>query len=296
MATVEFGYSLPTFGDEADPAFLKDLAVRLEDEGFDSLWIRDHLQLPVDTPFFDPLVTHAALSSVTEDVKLGTATLIPVRHPVVFSKLVMTLAEFADDRLIVGLGYGGLESDFAPIDIPFDERQQAYTETVDIFKGVSETGSFDYDGELFSVNDVTLAPRAGSEPDVWLGGNSRHILDRAGREADGWIPYALPPDKLDRGIDILRDEYDSDVPVAVVVPLSVREDGVVPDETLSSIRDRFEDDPENRGVLGTPDECVGQIDRYIETGVDQIVFDSRYDADHLETHVDLLTEEVLPRL
>jgi alkanesulfonate monooxygenase SsuD/methylene tetrahydromethanopterin reductase-like flavin-dependent oxidoreductase (luciferase family) len=293
---VDFGYSLPTFSEGANPEFIKEFSRTVEAEGFASLWIRDHLQLPDDTPFLDPLITHAAVSSVTAEVDLGTATLIPVRHPIVLAKLLFSLDAYADGRLTVGLGYGGLETDFDPVDIPFDRRQQAHIETIDILRGLSRESEFTYNGDLYSISDITLSPRPGDPLDIWLGGNSRHILERAGEEADGWIPYALPAEKLSRGIDLLRTEYDSDIPVSVVLPISVSKSGEIPDHTRTSIADRFDDAPENRGIIGSPEDCRGRLQEYIDAGVDQVIFDSRYDFENIHTHIELLMENVIDDL
>ena len=60
---------------------------RIEEMGFDSVWVRDHLiwhphgMEGTDTTFIDPLLSLAAISSVTERIALGTAVLIPIRWP-----------------------------------------------------------------------------------------------------------------------------------------------------------------------------------------------------------------------
>ena len=44
-----------------------------------------------DRGIYEPLITLGALTSVTSKVKLGTAVLLPLRHPVVTASMVSTL-------------------------------------------------------------------------------------------------------------------------------------------------------------------------------------------------------------
>src|SRR5687768_12359626 len=84
----------------------------LEDFGFSSAWVRDHLGFSGgvsfearSSHFVDPLITLAAIAA-TSRLTLGTAALTPIRQPVLLAQMVGALAYLARGRLILGVGLG----------------------------------------------------------------------------------------------------------------------------------------------------------------------------------------------
>lgn len=92
-----YGVVLPHFGPYARADLLLRSAKRIEALGFDAVWVRDHLVYeprPYDNPdttHFEPLVVLSALAGVTSKLVLGTATLIPHRHPIYSALLLGSL-------------------------------------------------------------------------------------------------------------------------------------------------------------------------------------------------------------
>jgi alkanesulfonate monooxygenase SsuD/methylene tetrahydromethanopterin reductase-like flavin-dependent oxidoreductase (luciferase family) len=75
-------------GSSVDPDVLGRRAQWAEDAGFESLWIGDHMALPLDAP--DPpdeprlelVVSLAHLAALTSRVRLATGVaVLPLRHP-----------------------------------------------------------------------------------------------------------------------------------------------------------------------------------------------------------------------
>ena len=94
---MEFGLLLPHFGEYADRDRLLEGSRRAEELGFDSVWVRDHLLFEphgefesAATDFYEPLTVLTAIGAVTERIALGTATLIPYRHPLITFKYFAT--------------------------------------------------------------------------------------------------------------------------------------------------------------------------------------------------------------
>jgi len=293
--TVEFGFYLPNFGETRDPLKTKHLAQQVERWGFGSVWVREHVVHPSDTALHEPFVTLSALSSVTDEVTLGTSTLIPVRHPVMLAKSLTTLTEYANGRVVAGLGVGGLKDDFDAVGLPFESRASLFEETVEILRGLSEEESFTYEGEFFSIEDVTLSPQPPDPfPRIWVGGNSRNALDRAGRFGDVWTPYALSAEKMRRGLDVIEDEQ-GPVGVAPVLPLVVSESGEIPSHAAAAIEDagRIGDDPDRQTLMGSPEDCIARIQDYIDAGADHVVFDPRYDLDNVTQQAELAATKIL---
>ena len=115
MADVgRFGVFLPSYiweGDGPERARgIKAFAREVEELGFDSLFITDHLLAAkrfYSVNWLEPLTTLAVAAGATERVRLGTSILImPLRNPVILAKELATLQFLSDNRVILGAGVG----------------------------------------------------------------------------------------------------------------------------------------------------------------------------------------------
>src|SRR5205085_1036240 len=116
-------------------------AKALEDMGFASLWLPDHVVvfeqyapnygysengLPPYAPrqgWFDPLFGLAAMAATTSRIRLGTNCLIlPERNPVVLAKEVVALDHLSGGRIDLGVGLGWSPEEFAACSVPFERR------------------------------------------------------------------------------------------------------------------------------------------------------------------------------
>ncbi len=109
-----FGVFLPSYiweGDGPERAHgIKTFARAVEELGFDSLFITDHLLAArrfYSVSFLEPLSALAVAAGATERVRLGTSILIlPLRNPVLLAKELATLQFLSDNRFILGAGRG----------------------------------------------------------------------------------------------------------------------------------------------------------------------------------------------
>jgi alkanesulfonate monooxygenase SsuD/methylene tetrahydromethanopterin reductase-like flavin-dependent oxidoreductase (luciferase family) len=135
-----FGVFLPSYiwaGDGPERARgIKEFARTVEDLGFDSLFITDHLFAAkrfYSVSFLEPLSTLATVSAVTDRVRLGTSILImPVRHPVLLAKELATMQFLSENRMILGAGIGWNDAEYAAMGIPRSERGSRTDEMLDI--------------------------------------------------------------------------------------------------------------------------------------------------------------------
>jgi len=92
------------------------------------VWVSEHIivpraQFPRSPLFYDPILTLTWVASVTERVRLGTSVIVlPMRHPLPLAKELSTLHNLSGGRLILGVGVGWLEPEFAALGVPFNER------------------------------------------------------------------------------------------------------------------------------------------------------------------------------
>ncbi|TDV52201.1 LLM class flavin-dependent oxidoreductase [Actinophytocola oryzae] len=200
----EFGYLLPTF----DVGDMVELGVLAEQAGFDSVWVPD-------SPFMyglpDPVTLLAGLATATRRVTLATGVLLAAMHqPVLLAHRLATLDQLSGGRLIVGLGYGfdspDTERQFAAAGVPFAGRIGRLTETVAVLRALWSGKPVSHAGTHFAFDEMTLAPAPTAPPPIWLAGAGASAERRAGRLADGWLPYLPTPELYADGLRRVREE------------------------------------------------------------------------------------------
>lgn len=221
-----------------------DIAKAADEAGFDSLWIGEHIVLPIgyetehptkqqpgvqhitgpivspDTELVEPLVQLAAAAAVTDRIRLATGIyLLPLRHPLTTARAVCTLQELAQGRFIFGLGFGWLVEEFEALGIPFSERVTRFEETIEVLRAAWKSGEIDHEGKHFRIKGVQLTKHVTDVPLI-LGGNTDKALRRAARLADGWFSSGNPP--FDEAVRLrgellrLRAEADNDGPFELI--------------------------------------------------------------------------------
>jgi alkanesulfonate monooxygenase SsuD/methylene tetrahydromethanopterin reductase-like flavin-dependent oxidoreductase (luciferase family) len=194
------GYLLPTreriMEGQPETGPLLNLAQRAAGLGFESIWVGDSL---LARPRHDPLTLLAGVAGRVPGVELGTAVLLPaLRNPVVLAHQVATLDQISEGRFILGVGIAAdapsIRSEFTAAGVPFDKRVGRMMEGLRLMRALWTGRPVDWDGR-WQVQAGTLAPtpyRPGG-PRLWIGGNLKASLDRAGRFFDGWFPIAPSP-------------------------------------------------------------------------------------------------------
>jgi len=213
-----FGVFLPSYvwpGDGPERARgIREFARTVEDLGFDSLFITDHLLAAkrfYSVSWFEPIATLALAAGVTNRVRLGTSILIlPLRNPVMLAKQLATLQFLSEDRVILGAGVGWYPPEYEAVGVHKSERGRRTDEILDIITPLLEGETVTYHGDFYSVDDVFIEPKAGRRPEIWIGGGSqladpkspdlpRFVESVKARvmRTDGWIPRpTCPPDEI----------------------------------------------------------------------------------------------------
>src|SRR3990170_2467276 len=175
-----FGVFLPSYvwqGDGPERArSIKEFARTVEELGFDSLFVTDHLFAAkrfYSVSFLEPLAALAVAAGATERVRLGTSILImPLRHPVLLAKELATLQFLSANRVILGAGVGWNEFEYAAMGVKKSERGKRTDEMLDIMIPLLEGETVTYHGEFYSVDELFIEPRTEQRPEIWIGGGS----------------------------------------------------------------------------------------------------------------------------
>jgi probable F420-dependent oxidoreductase len=268
----------------------------------DSVWMSDRIAAP--RPTLDPVVFMAYLASRLRNMKFGTSALVlPTRHPVVLAKQLATLDLLCKGRLLLVVGLGGDDSkDFAATGVRKEERGKRADEAIVLMKKLWSEERVNFEGQFYSVRDLTLVPRPYQKggPPVWVGGRSQAAFRRAGRLADGWLASSVTPSEVVAGIEAIRihaAEVGREVPedhYGVLVPYVFADD---PEEALKiaspSIRRRLDIAPSDYSALGRPDQVRRRIQNYIDAGATKFVMHAAASGKSLRAQVEMLAKEVV---
>ena len=169
----------------ASPAAWRDLARRVEDLGYSTLYVPDHLD-----DQWAPMVACTVAAEATTTLRVGTLVLDnDFRHPVLVAKEAATLDVVTGGRFEFGMGAGWMTTDYDQSGIPMDRasvRVARLAESLEIFRALWQTGTATFSGEHYQVTDVkgTPAPVTAGGPPLVIGGGGRRILTLAGQHAD----------------------------------------------------------------------------------------------------------------
>ena len=177
---MRLGAVLAPFSPARQERPLAERARRYADAGFESLWAASSIGRGVFMT--DPFVALSVAATVTQDVELGTGIVqLPLHHPVELAHRVLSLVEVCGDRLIVGVGAGSSETDFAALERDYAGRLDTLHRNLSPFRDLLRTGE---------CGGVSLKPVPAPAPPVFYGTWGGDI-ERAAREFDGWIASAL---------------------------------------------------------------------------------------------------------
>lgn len=183
----------------------------VDQAGFDSLWVGDHLSMPL--PFFDPLLLLAQAAVVSRRMTFGTGVyLLPLRHPGPVAKQAATLDHLTEGRFIFGLGIGGeFPKEYEVAGVPINERGARLGEGMQAMRALwsGEPGTFK--GKHYQFEDVLMTPppRQAGGPPLWIGGRSPAALRRAGRLADGYLSYVVTPQMYAEALATITEAADA---------------------------------------------------------------------------------------
>jgi probable F420-dependent oxidoreductase len=206
-----------------DGAFLRSFLRVVEDCGVESVWAVEHVVVAADyeprypyssdgrmpsataAPMPDPLELLAFAAAATDRLRLGTGVVVaPLHSPVMLAKRTATLDLLSGGRLLLGLGIGWQREEYAAVGAPFAARGRRLEDGIGAMRALWAGGAASYAGEFVNLDRVDLTIAPGRQIPILLGGNSAPAVNRAGRIADGWLPYTISPQDFAAGADALR--------------------------------------------------------------------------------------------
>jgi probable F420-dependent oxidoreductase len=185
-----------------------ELAVALEQRGFDSLWVAEHSHIPVSRRFslpggmelskqyydvMDPFVTLSAAAAVTTRLKLGTAVCLVIqRDTIQTAKSVASLDQVSKGRFLFGIGCGWNAEEMEDHGTVYATRTLKMREQIEAMKEIWTKDQPEYHGQIVKFPPMTTWPKPVQKPHppVIVGGAFRLAARRAIRYGDGLLPAA----------------------------------------------------------------------------------------------------------
>jgi len=169
------------------------MARAAEAVGFDTLWLGDHLlyrwpDRDARGPW-EVWTMLAAIAASTSRIRLGPLVAATAFHaPAMLAKLAATVDEVSGGRLVLGLGAGWNETEFAAYGFPFDHRIDRFEEAFAIIRTLLREGAIDFDGRYYQARDCELLPRPARPdgPPILIGSSGRRMLRITMPHADAW--------------------------------------------------------------------------------------------------------------
>jgi len=278
---MEFGLCIPHYGKPLNIPSILDTVRRVEELGFDSVWVTDHLIVPQTLGIIyrdhmlEPLALLNYVAAITTRVKIGTSVVIlPYRNPIVLAKMLATTDQLSTGRLIFGAAVGWMEPEFAALNVPFADRGAFSDECLRLIKLLWTEEKVSFEGRYFSFADMQASPRPLQlpHPPIWVGGNSPRARRRVAEFGDGWHATAMPLEELKAGITDVRNRWArrgrTGEPVfSMRIPCSIEG---VSQEILNYPPRR----PGRESLTGSVPTIVDRLEAYQELGVSHLALET----------------------
>jgi len=289
------------------PAVQFELVQRLEAIGYDSVWTGDHMSF--HNPIHESITLLASYAPITRKIKLGVGVyLLALRPPAVAAKQAATLDVLSGGRLIFGVGVGGENpKEFELCGVPHKERGARVNEAIDVVRTLWRDSPATFHGRFTRFDSVSIDPKPLQQPPpIWIGGRSDAALARAGRQGDGWMSYVVQADRYAQSLDKIRaaaaaagrsmDKFTA----AHLVFITIGRDYEAAKRAWVSVLSRryaqdFEPLAKRYGVIGTPEQCAEQLERFRAAGCNYFVMSAIGEPRDERTQLEAIAAEIIPR-
>ncbi|MFZ5914792.1 MAG: TIGR03564 family F420-dependent LLM class oxidoreductase [Pseudomonadota bacterium] len=239
---MKIGINTAGIGPEATIDGLIAQAKRVEQMGFDSLWIANMFGL-------EAIMAMALIGRETSRIKLGTAV-VPTypRHPMVMAQMAATAQAASKGRFILGIGLSHKPVIEGALGMSFDKPARHMREYLQVLGPLLRNEKVQFAGELYKTNgQISVAESQGVPLVVAALGDV--MLKIAGTLADGTITWMVGPKTLENHIipKITKAAKEAGKPAPRIVagmPFAL-----VPDK--EAVRDRLERGLKMYGTLAS---------------------------------------------
>ena len=284
---------------------IRRIVLECEKLGFDSVWLKDNFTSSWLNTYFsnkedeepsseDPILecwtTLSSLATLTKRIRLGAILVNIHRLPSITAKMLSTLDIISNGRIEFGLSAGWYENEIKSYGLPFPKastRVEMLEEGVIIIKRMLTENQASFEGRHYTIKDAKCSPKPIQKPHppIWIGGGGKKTLQLVAKYADGWNYGLCKYDEYLSKISILRNcckavgrDYEKIVKAWHAIMLLGQDDNEI---IMLKNRNRMDKWKKTVAILGTPNDIIREIKRYMVIG------DVRYFTIHFPDLPDL---------
>lgn len=299
MPKVDFGVMLRQ--QKIDFSKIRDTAQVCDDLSYQSVWFYDHLlgQGAIDVDIYEAWTLMSALSTVTNNIKLGTMVLCnSFRHPALLAKMAATLDVISNGRLEFAIGAGWFEPEYKAYGFKFPStrtRIEQLAESVNIIRSMWTEEKTNFKGKHYEIADTFCNPKPVQQPypAISIGGSGeKYLLKTVAEYADEWNCPATSAEDFDHKFHILskhcndvgRDVNNINISQQTVCVIADNHKELEDKLILGKKRYGFFGNIEKFGIVGTPGDCIKKISENYNKGITKytIFFSDIMNIDTLE--------------
>ena len=270
------GIQLPEVERQVRWLELLDMTRAIEDLGFDSVWVGEHLlyRWADHEPRgpWEAWTLLAAIAAATTRIELGPLVACTNFHnPALLAKQAATIDEVSGGRFVLGLGAGWNETDFRAYGYPFDHRIDRFEEAFTIIRTLLRDGAIDFDGRWYQARDCELLPRGPrpTGPPLMIGSKGPRMLRATLPYVDSWNVWYSDTGNDPAGVGALRELVDGVCHEVGREPSEVERTVAVLVQ-MPGGSGRFQGDymqDQTRPLTGTPIEIAAALRAYAAEGI-----------------------------
>ncbi len=293
MTEIQFGWVLNAGPAQEMPSRqfneISRRQVELVKEQIDSLWFVDHVQFGA-SPVLEGWTALTYLAAQYPQFQVGHMVLCQsFRNPALLAKMAATLQYLSEGRFLLGIGAGWHEEEYRAYNYAFPTaraRTEQLEETLQIVKALWTEKQVTFQGKHYGVNAAYCEPKPDPLPPIIVGGQGPRMLQLVARYADGWNIAWTKPEEYRQKLQVFKQacQQEGRDPTQVRRSWFGRCTCVATAEEAATLQ--------GRGLLGTPEQIVEQLQAYVDLGIDYFMLGANTVTDL--TTVELLARDVLP--
>jgi alkanesulfonate monooxygenase SsuD/methylene tetrahydromethanopterin reductase-like flavin-dependent oxidoreductase (luciferase family) len=290
------GGSRPELSREQEFAELLMKVRAARDAGFHSLWVGPgYLQNG-----WHATVLLARVAAEAPGLELGLVGILPLYHPVELAEQLATLDVICGGRLTLAAAIGWRDFQFRAFEVPQAQRLSRFLEVLEVMQKLWTRPRLTHRGKHFQLDDIpgAGAPLQRPYPKLLIAANLDPGIRRAARLADGWLVssratfttvqrqmglYRTTLAQTGRPgyVAAWREMYVAESREAAITTIRpsvewlYRDRAALGHNRLLPEADRidvpFEQVLEGRFILGGAAECVAEVTRYRDIGVQELI-------------------------
>ena len=284
---MEFGVSVPNIHRPGGREAIREIALAADALGYHSVWMGDHIVVPpgggnwgsdmFTGELYEVFTTAGYVAALTERVRIGFGVIVlPWRGAVVTAKMIATLDNLSQGRIIFGIGIGGVGVESHALGVNPKTRGDLANEYINAFRVLWGSEQPVFHGRFVDFEGIQFKPLPVQKPlPIWVGGISDAAYRRTVELCEGWHWHAdveqfLPElEKLER----LASQHGRDISTIAIAnqpPIRFADKPTKAPDLYYPAAARTKPNPP---LIGPPDYIADLMNQFAEMGVTHTICD-----------------------